>query len=101
MYPELGHAVQRNQHPQVQQAALLAVEAGPVPDGAPSVRGDEVLEGAGEGGVVGGEGVVDVGVAEDGAAGLEALVVEVCCCGVGFGIGVVGVGRHFGYEGWC
>ena len=93
MYPELGHAVQRNQHPQVQQAALLAVEAGPVPDGAPSVRGDEVLEGAGEGGVVGGEGVVDVGVAEDGAAGLEALVVEVCCCGVVF---IVIVGRHFG-----
>lgn len=110
MHPELGHAVQRDQHPQVQEAALFAVEARAVPDGAPGVRGDEVLEGAGEGGVVGGEGVVDVGIAQDGAAGLEALIVEVGGGGVAFVI-VIGVERHFGYlrgvdsvptlELWC
>lgn len=55
------------------------------------------MEGAGEGGVVGGEGVVDVGIAQDGATGLEALIVEVCCCWVlvGGDVGVI-VGRHFG-----
>ena len=96
MHPELGHAVQRNQHPQVKQAALLAVEARAVPDRAPGVRGDELLQGTGEGGVVCREGVVDVGVAEDGAAGFEALGVEVCRCGVLIVFaGVIGVGRHF------
>lgn len=86
MHPKLRRAVQRNQHPQVQQAALFAVQARAVPYVAPGVFGDEVLEGPGEGRVVGRQGVVDVCVTEDGAAGLEALC-------VGFGVGcLVGIG---------
>ena len=93
MDPKLRHAVQRNQHAQVEETALLAVQAWPVPDVAPGVLGDEVLEGPGEGAGVVGEGVVHVGIAEDGAAGLHALGV-----GVGVSVGVsVGVGSLVGH----
>src|SRR4029079_4980477 len=40
---QLVRAVERGQHSQVDEAALLAAEAGARPDGAPAVLGDELL----------------------------------------------------------
>src|SRR5712691_12413216 len=42
---ELVMAVERGQHGEVEHAARAPVEAGPVPDRAPAIFGDEVLHG--------------------------------------------------------
>lgn len=77
---QLKRAVQCRQHPDVEEATLLAVQPGAVPDVAPRPLGYHLLHWAGEVACAV-EGTVDVLVAHDGPAGFEALGVEVFVCG--------------------
>lgn len=58
-----------------QKAPLLAIQARPLPDGAPGPLGDELLSRPREGGCVP-HGIVDVLVAEDSPANLQPLFEE-------------------------
>src|SRR5829696_4444156 len=64
------------QHGEVEHAARTALEAGPAPDRAPAVFGDELLRGPVEV-VRARDRLVDVLGSEDGAPDLEALLEEV------------------------
>src|SRR3954463_8146773 len=73
---ELGRAVQRGEHGEVDEAAGLALEARAVPDRAPAELRDELLHRLAELGAAL-QRAIDVGVAEDRPADRHALVVEV------------------------
>ncbi len=71
---ELVLAIENADHGEVQHAAGLARQSLPPPHGAPAIFGHEVLQRPVE--VVGAlERGVDIGVAENGAADFETLVV--------------------------
>src|ERR1043166_2958758 len=72
---ELVMAVERGEHGEVEHAARAPVEAGPVPDRAPAIFGDEVLHRAIEV-VGGGDLLVDVVDAQHVAAYLEPALIH-------------------------
>src|SRR5262249_45862724 len=89
---ELGRAVERGQHGEVQHRARLLRQAGTRPDIAPAVFRGDVLERHHE--VVGARhGVVDIVGAEHGFAHLHALVVELLVARVGLGFRCFGLGH--------
>src|SRR6185437_4063488 len=70
---QLVRAIERGDHAEIEQAAAAAVEARPVPDLVPAIFGDELLHRPGEV-VGGGERLLDIGVADDGAPRLQSAL---------------------------
>jgi hypothetical protein len=70
------HAAQRHQHRHGDDAARAQVDARALPRVAPGVTRRQLLQRRGERRGLG-QRVVDIGVAEDGAAGGEALGIEI------------------------
>src|SRR5690242_15504683 len=76
MCPQLMGPVEQTDHGQVEQAALLAIQAGASPDLTPAILGHELLQGRIE--TIGiGECAIDVLLAEDLFADLQPLLVQV------------------------